>query len=380
LANTEWEAVFALPSIRLDEPIEAGPVAMVPPDDGRMREMYAVTPKLAMFVERFTDAFGVQYPPPMIIVRRDAPASYRNLDAIAAFRNVLSISTVAFNRALELVYPRGHRVMFGDAFAFYPWMLGNDDEHLVCQTTAMLAMHVVEEFHGQPSASIPVGNLYMPWVDKVLLSGLLDRWTTAHDGRKQEWRDAALFRSLNMAYHASLIPTVRDTTVYDVGRIVALWVSAFEILGHPGGEDGRVDRDKVMTLIDAVQWQGDRCKQRSYKIKSQKGEIDRTLGSWLYLKLYECRNDFLHGNPVDVDSLRLPGSGRLLFKYAAVLYRMTVAKLADLEFKEPPPPHDSDEATLRAYYSRQANFTVNQSQYEQALWTAIEPEKEDDDA
>ncbi len=352
MATGEWQLFLALPGIRMDEPIESGPVALVPPGDERMREMYAVAPNLVEFVQRFSDAFGVKTQPPMIIVRRDAPASYKSLEALAAFRNAISISTIAYNRALELVYPQGHRVMFGDAFAFYPWSLDRNDEHLVCQTTAMLALHVVDKFHGQPSASLSVGTLRMAWVDQMLLSGLLVRWKAAHDGREQEWNDIALFRSLNMAYHASLIPTARDTTVYDIGRIVALWVSAFEILGHPGGEDGWVNRDKVMDLIDQVHWYGDRCGSKSYKIVSQKQERARTLGSWLYLKLNESRNDFLHGNPVDVDSLRLPDSGRLLFRYPAVLYRMALAKFIDLEFKEPRPRDDSDRAILEAYYSR----------------------------
>lgn len=58
------------------------------------------------------------------------------------------------------------------------------------------------------------------------------------------WDDVALTRSLNMAYHASLLPAGTDTTFYDVGRIVSLWVSAFEILVHPGG-NGQASQAKT---------------------------------------------------------------------------------------------------------------------------------------
>src|SRR5262245_43018460 len=44
--------------------------------------------------------------------------------------------------------------------------------------------------------------------------------------------DLALFHSLNMAVQAASIPS-NPPTIFDLGRSISLWVSAFEILSHP---------------------------------------------------------------------------------------------------------------------------------------------------
>jgi hypothetical protein len=169
------------------------------------------------------------------LVHAEAPPSFGEVTTIAGFRDLIAISAVAYNRALALCHPRGHRVMFGDAFAIYPWMLDKDYEDLIGNTPAILGTHEVAKFKGQCSPAIfrtaPDGRD----LDQPLLSKLLHRWRRRYETSRPDWADMALFRSLNMAYHASLLPTATDTTFYGVGRLAALWVSAFEILVHPVG-------------------------------------------------------------------------------------------------------------------------------------------------
>ena len=115
--------------------------------------------------------------------------------------------------------------------------------------------------------------------------------------RSPPWEDVALMRSLNMAYQASLLPAGTDTTFYDVGRVVSLWVSAFEILVHPGGS-GQANRDKVFEMIERTTWAIPASGQLAHDTGG-KAKVKRTLASSLYQVLYECRNNFLHGNPVE---------------------------------------------------------------------------------
>lgn len=63
------------------------------------------------------------------------------------------ISTISAARAKELLHPRGHGVLFGDRFAFYPWMVDRHDEHLIGTTPAILGVHDVSAFHGRPRRS-----------------------------------------------------------------------------------------------------------------------------------------------------------------------------------------------------------------------------------
>jgi hypothetical protein len=66
-----------------------------------------------------------------------------------------------------------------------------------------------------------------------MFEALFRRWKRHYLARGRLWSDRALFRSLNMAANAAQLPGGIDTTLYDLGRMTGLWVSAFEILAHP---------------------------------------------------------------------------------------------------------------------------------------------------
>ena len=146
-------------------------------------------------------------------------------------------------------------MLFGEAFAIYPWMLDRDYEHIIGNTPAILGMHEVTKFRGQSSPALFRTQLDVSDLDQPLLTELLARWQRRYKASQPQWEDIALFRSLNMAYHASLLPAASEATFYDVGRLVSLWVSAFEILVHPGGT-GQANRDKVFSLIEKTPWKG----------------------------------------------------------------------------------------------------------------------------
>ena len=157
---------------------------------------------------------------------------------------------VTHGRALELRYSRGHRVLFGEAFAIYPWMLDRHYEDVIGSTPAILGTHEVSRFKGQSSPALFRTSLGGSDIDQPLLAAaLMARWRRRYEATDPAWEDIALIRSLNMAYQASLLPAGTDTTLYDVGRVVSLWVSAFEILVHPGGS-GQANRDRVFEMIE----------------------------------------------------------------------------------------------------------------------------------
>lgn len=63
-----------------------------------------------------------------------------------------------------------------------------------------------------------------------------------------------------MATQASQLPAGLDTTLYDLGRIAALWVSAFEILTHP--RKGKAGLGSAYACLSAVSHLDRKVKQR----------------------------------------------------------------------------------------------------------------------
>lgn len=372
----DWKPVFVLPNIELTEPIEGDLAALAPAHDPRVTLLSRTHANLQAFLRKFTDAFGVKQTPSVLLIQSDAPQSFYDIGTLASFRDLVAVAVVAYNRALALTYSRQPRILFGNTFALYPWMIDRNYEYLLSRTPAHLGLHVVKEFRGQSSPELSRMRLGPGSIDEPLLSELVARWRRCYESPRPNWSDLALFRSLNMAYHASLLPAASDTTLYDIGRLISLWVSAFEILVHPGGR-GKTNREKVFGLLEEVPCEALGCVERSYDTGG-KIKVKRTLGSWIYQNLCDRRNDFLHGNPVTPESLLLPVSGRRLFDYAGPLYRFALTAFLPLVFKhEVQSP--ADPQAFGAYHSSWYAFRSAQRTIEDALLTAVRTPTGQDD-
>jgi hypothetical protein len=103
--------------------------------------------------------------------------------------------------------------------------------------------------------------------------------------------------------------------------------------------------------------------------EKQKFAPQRSLPSWLYGEIYHARNDFPHGNPIKINRLRIKISGKSLFQYAPLLYRMALAAFLPLKFTlEAPEP-----ARVKAYANYLGKYFAHfseQRDIEQGIRTA----------
>lgn len=369
--TTDWTPVFVLPNVPLETAIGCDIAALAPAHDPRVAMLKCAYPMFRRFLNRFSDNFGAKFEPAVLLLDSAAPPIFHEVNTLASFRDLIAIATITRGRALELRYLRGHRVLFGEAFAIYPWMLDRHYEDMIGSTPAILGTHEVARFKGQSSPAVFRTSFGDSDIDQPLLAALMASWRRHHEATEPAWADIALMRSLNMAYHASLLPAGTDTTFYDIGRIVSLWVSAFEILVHPGGS-GQANRDKVFELIERTPWALRASRQLAYDTGSKTKPVKRTLASWLYQVLYQCRNDFLHGNPVERGNLVLETPQRSIFEYAAPLYRIALTAFLPLTFPAQMPSSE-DAAAFGAYIADHMSFTDPQKDAEEALLTATRP-------
>lgn len=356
-----------LSNVSLEEPIEGGLAALLPVHDERITALCTAHAKFRSFLTKFTDEFGQTVFPSVLVVRSDAPPSIVSVEAMASFRVLISLSVIPYSRALELNNPRGHRILFSNTFWFYPWMIDKHFDNLIVSTPAALGIHKVAKFKGQSSPEIFPMKLAPSMIDAPLLRNLLECWRRRYTKPMAEWSDIALFRSLNMANQASLIPAASDITLYDVGRSIALWVSAFEILVHPGGNE-QSNLKRVFDLLETVPWMMRRSSYRRFETGSKKARCRRTLVSWIYHQLYKARNDFLHGNPVSRDDLFFPVSKRNLFEYAGPLYRLALTAFLPLVLTRPIPSQENA-IEFADYAGEHMRFRRYQQAFEECLLT-----------
>jgi len=361
-----WLPIWTLPNIDLDAPVESEFFVLAPFSDARVQAMLRGHQEFRKFMGRFTDTFKTRIHP-TVILRRD-PVSRRLMtsEAAASFRDILVASMVPGARSRNLVHDNArNQVAYSSYFWIFPWMIDRNYKFIMAQTPAIRAVHEAGAFKGQSSPDLSPVLIRRCDFDEPLLGELLQRFRDRYVTRSLGWRDTALFRSLNVANQASLLPGGVDATIHDFGRIIALWVSAFEILVHPG-LSGRADLEKVFDLLGSVPWINRRLAAQRYVTGIPKARKRRNLACWVYERMFRCRNNFLHGNPVNHSDLKLPISHRRMDLFAPTLYRLGLTSFLDLSWKVPWPEGADINAEVE-YHGKKGDFEAPQRDTEQAL-------------
>jgi hypothetical protein len=324
--------MFALPNVDVEEPIERPGIALVLVRDERLKALVKNHARFAMYLRRFKTEFGIQVWPSILLRENSSPERYRTAEALSGFRDALAMSVIPHSWAHTLRFETTSGIRYSNWFSFYPWMVDAKYEGIIMQSMAKLGYEEVKPLRGQTTASFSYQRLAVRMIDRPLLGALLDRWEARFATESPTRENIALFRSLNMALSASMLPGNVEATVYDIGKTIALWVSAFEILAHPGSS--KVGFKQVYQLLESVVWNLTECTEPIHEPYHYKvGQKNRTIPVWLYGELNRARNDFLHGNEItDLRLIVAPGK-RALHLYAAPLFRMGAHRLSGLEME-----------------------------------------------
>jgi hypothetical protein len=362
----EWVPVLALPNLDMRGAIECDHAAIVSPGDHRVEQLRKDYPKLNTFLSKFSGQFGEQVWPSLLLLHSNAPKSYYTAEACTAFRDILSLAVVPYARSSRLRFDKAHALAFTSTFQFYPWMLDKQYEEMVLVNPANLHIHMLSEFGGLSFPEQGCASIFEGDIDLPIAKELLNRWVTRFSENAVEWKDKALFRSLNMANEAGRIPALAAGVFYDAGRQLALWVSAHEILAHPGGT-GQSNFGTVSGLLEKVKWLDAKLAAATHTIPG-KSPQQKQLATWICRKVYDARNDFLHGNEVDAAVLNL--NKKPVTDFAACLFRLALTSFLDLNFNVAMPSKDDTEA-MGVFISQRMRFNNFQRAYENALLTAI---------
>jgi hypothetical protein len=337
-----WMPVWAMPNVTLEGPVEASHAALVPSKDERLVALAREKPALETFLSAFHNEFGNQVAPTIGLVREDALKSVLTVTAFGGFRDAVCMSAVIAGQTRTTIHggPRG--VFHSDAFDVYPWFPSPQwNGHITAFTPALKALHMVDEL--RPQSEPALGNRFLnnSDFDRPLLDALVGRWEQCFATGEQSIRDRRLFRALDMARAASRIPGGLDASEHDAGRAVALWVSAFEILAHDGTWS---DFGRVIELLAQIEWTRSELKEPDREVRTRDGLVRTNLAGGVYDRLHKVRNDFLHGNRVDTETLKLEKCEKSVLFFAAPLFRLALTAYLDLRWTTEFPT--ADEAAL----------------------------------
>ena len=316
--DQHWHLQFVLPYLVLREPIECGFVALVPNQDSRLDE--ARTGSSGRLLSSFENPFQKALQPTALITYQSAEEK-KPLDALLAFRNVVTLAALIDEWSKAHRQPGNGGVLYSDWFDLHPFTPSNDNTRIVISSPTTSGASFPDSFRGQCSAAIPYPfHLPLSLQDRTLLDPLLRQWHRRFVQKKKERRTTVLFRSLAVAFEAARFPS--NPTLYEIRTRAVLWVSAFEVLVHPG-HGGQADLGKVLDLLSKAAWRERKLGTKKFRIKYKGQNRAATLCEKLYKQLYDARNAFAHGSPVNIHNI-VPFKNRSLPHFhsiAPLIYR-----------------------------------------------------------
>lgn len=331
-----WKFCLLLHDLELKVAFDSEFMAIVPNNDVRISQIIAAEPSVAPLIRNFTDQEGKPKCPCALIVREDAPKQIGSLEAVVSFRNIFALSCLlyAWPRTigrLNVFFP-----LWSDFFDFYPTRPSKDAQFLHTLSPAIDGGCLPLNFKGQVSPKLPSDKGYLGFQpDDKILPLLIGEWKKEFAEPNSHTRKRlVLFRSLEMAYQAASLPSNSRYTIYDFGSRIALWISAFEVLIHPGRKKPGKKREqanfeKVASLLRRATWRDAQLRRRAYliSIERHKPKERVNLILKLYRELYDARNDFLHGNRVARNRLFCFQNERRrsLIEIAPVIYKVALS-------------------------------------------------------
>lgn len=252
-----WVPMFALPSILVKDSVEIDHLAIMYADDGRITELEDKHTNFKLYLNQFSTEFQDKLRPSLLMWNDAGPQGYRDTEALAAFRDALALSVVPYLQARILANESQLRMQFTNWFNIYPWMIDKHYEHVVMRSSAVMGLHLTERLRAQTFPGLNQQIITSGDIDQTLHKELMVRFKRRFSKEQPEWSDVTLFRSLNTANAAAQLPSQGDFTLYDIGRSISLWVSAFEILAHP--EEGNSGLLKVYELLESASWRLTTC-------------------------------------------------------------------------------------------------------------------------
>ncbi|MGG7581828.1 hypothetical protein [Rhizobium sp. Nf11,1] len=241
-----WRPIAVLPSVDVHTTRLGGAhIALIGSTDSRYRTCIETNQHLKGFLDSFTGSHGEAIRPSLIVISSEyegKPLSH----AIASFRDIVVASVVLDVRVVSVLSHNNRGPFYSSSFDNYPWMISDREDRLHAITPALSAIHRLKDFRGLASPAVPIHRIDNGHVHEGLFKGLYRLWERQFIDEQDEWEPRSILRSLNMATAAMQVPTTSIVeTLFDWGRVIALWVSAFEILVHPGGSE-RADEAKVL--------------------------------------------------------------------------------------------------------------------------------------
>lgn len=173
----DWEIIFLTPNLGLRAPFGNDKIAVVPHNDSRVDEICSSCKFAKYLVNNFEDQFRRKMYPALLLIRKDLPDEFRQMDAIVGFRNLFAISCIIKGHEHSLKATFLAHPLYSDYFDFYPISISKKNDGFITSSPSVRGFDdEARRFRGQTSPSLAKPGHINADPDKQILPLLEKAW------------------------------------------------------------------------------------------------------------------------------------------------------------------------------------------------------------
>lgn len=341
-----WIFISVLPNLILINSFETKYAAIVSYDDERVKYIRENNKSIDELLESFIDTELRKIKPSVLLIHKRIYSKIERHAAIVAFRNVIALSVILdgwipiiFSKHLNI-----YSTLYSDFYDLFP-MNGYSDKFYFVNSPALSNIISNAKIKFQSNYALPDTNNFYLFFDDKLINALFNILEKYFIKKNKVHSYSSLFRSLQVVFSACKMPTDNISTFYDYGIKVGLWISAFEILFHPGGV-GKIGYKDIIKELNKYELLNPKIKNKLYSINNN---IKTNIIGLVYNEIYNARNDFYHGNNIDENRLYIFKKKKfpLITHIAPIIYLIALyVFLKDKNYLLNTTPKNSDEEII----------------------------------
>ena len=335
MSTPDWRLAFVLPNLCLGQHQRSPPglslglagIAIVPAFDPRVVEITQWSEAARSFLGSFHDGNGTEITPAVLILRNDWHRDLKDdPEPLIAFRNAVAVTSILPYRAQ---WQNGGwlGVSWSEAFDYHPVRLRPDGSKFDFWTPALNSVGFrMKGLSMTPDLRVP--RTHLCHSDTLLAKRLGQVWYQRYLRSRDKRSSAKVFRSLELAFEALGMRFRSYSSLSEVGLNAVPWVTSMEVLASP--DQKGVTKWDCARLIGQHEFSDRRLRSRRYWVKVKRGRHHMNLAQRVFVRLYEARSKFVHGDRVSVKLLLTPGDeSPPLLSLASTVYRAALVAYLD---------------------------------------------------
>lgn len=299
--KNSWSFVTVFPNLSETYSFETPFALIVPSDDNRVIEIRKKFRPIDNLLDSFIDTNLNKIKPHVLLLHNKIYSVKKNRhSAIVAFRNIVAISVI-LDSWIPIMHNKHNNIfstLFSDYYEFFP-LGGYGEKAYFVNSPALNSVVANAKIKYQSSFYLPESSRFNLFVDIRFFNNLMKIWENVFYYKKNDHIYSSIFRSLQLAFSALKMPLDNFSTIYDYGTKIGLWISAFEILFHPG--QGKIGYKDIIKELNKYVLENKNLKTKKYVIDG----INTNLLGLIYKDIYDVRNDFYHGNIIENNRLHI---------------------------------------------------------------------------